>query len=140
MFSTRKRISRLNKRLTHLRRRHSDLHAIIDIFKTPSKEIAVLLIELLNRHSLTITCITHFCQLLRLLKVPNAPPSFDSIESLTLSTYQSTTFPTQSIICPSCHQRSSNTKRCTNTHDCASKHSFICLPPINYTFAGEPQL
>ncbi|CAF3278969.1 unnamed protein product, partial [Rotaria sp. Silwood2] len=251
MFSTRKRISRLNKRLAHLRCRHSDLHAIIDIFNysgahvsttalssslfttndipslsssllpstsqgppnvsphesccsssstslsssssfsslsslsdcdnldndsycsinnkifnsnnvegskdtfikfstdydlqnpsepLTSKEIAVLLIELRNRHSLTKTCITHFCRLLQLLKVPNAPPSFDSIESLILSAYQSTTFPTQSIICPSCHQRSSNTKRCTSTHDCSSKHSFICLPTINYTFALEPQL
>ncbi|CAF3982771.1 unnamed protein product [Rotaria sp. Silwood1] len=260
MFSTRKKTSRLNKRLAHLRRRHSDLHAIIDIFNysgahvsttasssslfttndipslsssllpstsqdplnvsphesccsssstspslsssssssssassssslsslsdfdnldndpycsinnkifnsnniegskdtfikfftdydlqnpsepLTSKEIAVLLIELRNRHSLTKTCITHFCRLLQLLKVPNAPPSFDSIESLILSAYQSTTFPTQSIICPSCHQRSSSTKRCTSTHDCALNHSFICLPTIKYTFALEPQL
>ena len=33
MFSTRKRISRLNKRLADLRRRRSDLHATIDTFK-----------------------------------------------------------------------------------------------------------
>jgi hypothetical protein len=105
-----------------------------------SKEIAVLLIELRIRHSLTKACVTQVCQLLQLLKVPNAPPSFDSIESQVLCAYQSSTFPTQSIICPSCHQRSSSAKRCTNSHDCASKHSFICSPTVNYTFALEPQL
>ena len=78
--------------------------------------------------------------MLQLLKVPNAPPSFDSIEPLILSAYQSTTFPTQSIICPSCDQRSSGEKRFTSTHDCASKHLFIRLLTINYTFALEPQL
>ena len=83
---------------------------------------------------------THVCQLLQLLKVPNAPPSFDSVESQVLSAYQSTTFPTETVICPSCHQRSSSRKRCTNDNDCASKHSFICLPTINYTFTLEPQL
>ena len=92
------------------------------------------------RHSLTKSCITNICQLLQLLKVPNAPPSFDSIESHVLCAYQSTTFPTQSIICPSCHRRSSNSKRCTNTRDCESQHSFIRLPTINYTFAVEPQV
>jgi hypothetical protein len=105
-----------------------------------SKEIAVLLIELRCRHSLTKSCITHICQLLQLLQVPNAPLSFDNIESQVLCTYQSTTFPTQSIICPSCYQRSSNLKRCTNTPDCESQHSFIRSPTINYTFALEPQV
>ncbi|CAF1284078.1 unnamed protein product [Rotaria sordida] len=52
-----------------------------------SKEIAVLLVQLRCRHALTKACITHICQLLQVLKVPNAPSSFDSIESQVLSTY-----------------------------------------------------
>ena len=75
-----------------------------------------------------------------MLRVPNAPFSFDSVESEVLCSYRATTFPTQSIICPSCHQRSSNSKRCTNTHDCESQRSFIRSPTINYTFALEPQV
>ncbi|CAF1296650.1 unnamed protein product [Rotaria sp. Silwood1] len=105
-----------------------------------SKEIAVLLVQLRCRHALTKACITHICQLLQVLKVPNAPSSFDSIESQVLSTYRSTIFPTQSTICPSCHQRSSNSKRCTNLNDCVSKQSFIRSPTTNYTFAIEPQV
>ncbi|CAF2690238.1 unnamed protein product [Rotaria sp. Silwood2] len=105
-----------------------------------SKEISVLLIELRCRHSLTKSCMTHICQLLQLLQVPNAPLSFDSVESQVLCAYQSITFPTQSIVCPSCYQKSSNLKRCTNTHGCASQHSFIRSPTINYTFALEPQV
>ncbi|CAF1089688.1 unnamed protein product [Rotaria sp. Silwood1] len=105
-----------------------------------SKEISVLLIELRCRHSLTKSCMTHICQLLQLLQVPNAPLSFDSVESQVLCAYQSTTFPTQSIVCPSCYQRSSNLKRCTHTHGCASQYSFIRSPTINYTLALEPQV
>jgi hypothetical protein len=105
-----------------------------------SKEIAVLLVQLRTRHSLTKACVTHVCQLLQLLKVPNAPPSFDSVESQILHAYQSTVFPTQGIICPSCHERSFDPKRCTNTPSCASQHSFIRLPTMNYTFALEPQI
>ncbi|CAF3840657.1 unnamed protein product [Rotaria sordida] len=77
-----------------------------------SKEIAVLLVQLRCRHALTKACITHICQLLQVLKVPNAPSSFDSIES----------------------------QRCTNLNDCVSKQSFIRSPTTNYTFAIEPQV
>ncbi|CAF3129171.1 unnamed protein product [Rotaria sp. Silwood2] len=105
-----------------------------------SKEISVLLIELRCRHSLTKSCMTHICQLLQLLQVPNAPLSFDSVESQVLCAYQSTTFPTQSIVCPSCYERSLTLKRCTNTRGCASQHSFIRSPTVNYTFALEPQV
>jgi hypothetical protein len=89
---------------------------------------------------LTKSCITHICQLLHLLQVSNAPLNFDSIESQVLCAYQSTTFPTQSIICPSCHQQSGNIKRCTNTDECLSQYSFINSPTINYTFAVESQV
>ncbi|CAF1214593.1 unnamed protein product [Adineta ricciae] len=105
-----------------------------------SKEIAVLLIELRYRHSLTKSCIEHICQLLQLLKVPNAPCSFNNIESLVLCAHRSTIFPTKTIICPSCYERSSNHKRCTSTTDCDSRSSFVRAPTINYTFALEPQI
>lgn len=64
------------------------------------RDIAILLIELRCRHSLTQSCITHFCELLQLLRVPNAPASFDSIEALILSSYRSTTFATRATVLP----------------------------------------
>jgi hypothetical protein len=105
-----------------------------------SKEIGILLVELRYRHSLTRSCVTHICELLQLLRVPNAPLSFDSIESLVLSPYRSTTFPSKAVICPSCYKRSSSSKMCTSTADCESQFSFIRAPTMNYTFAIEPQI
>ena len=105
-----------------------------------SKEIAVLLIELRYRHSLTRSCIDHICELLQLLKVPNAPLNFHNIETLVLCAYRSTTFPTKSVICPSCYKRSSSLKMCTSTIDCDSQSSFVRAPTINFTFALEPQI
>jgi hypothetical protein len=105
-----------------------------------SREIAILLVELRCRHSLTKSCVTHFCELLQVLRVPNAPISFDSIESLVLSSYRSTTFPTAATICPSCFKQSNDLKRCTSTINCPSKVAFVRSPTVNYTFALEPQI
>ncbi|CAF3204681.1 unnamed protein product [Rotaria sp. Silwood2] len=105
-----------------------------------SKEIAVLLVELRYRHSLTRSCITHICELLQLLRVPNAPLNFTNIESLILCAYRSTTFPSKAVICPSCFKRSSRSKMCTGTANCDSQSSFVRVPTINYTFALEPQI
>ncbi len=105
-----------------------------------SKQIAVLLVELRCRHSLTKSCVSHICELLNLLRVPNAPVSFDSIESLVLSSYRSTTLPTETTICPSCFERSDDKKECTSTPNCPSHLGFVRSPTVNYTFALEPQI
>ncbi|CAF1347320.1 unnamed protein product [Rotaria sordida] len=105
-----------------------------------SQEIAVLLVELRYRHSLTRSCITNICELLQLLRVPNAPLNFANIESLILCPHRSTTFPSKSVICPSCFKQSSNSKMCTSTPNCDSQFSFVRVPTTNYIFALEPQI
>ncbi|CAF4911039.1 unnamed protein product [Rotaria sp. Silwood1] len=119
----------------------SSSYELEDIAKSlTSKEIAVLLVELRYRHSLTRSCITHICELLQLLRVPNAPLNFTNIESLILCAYRSTTFPSKAVICPSCFKRSSSSKMCTGTPNCDSQSSFVRVPTMNYTFALEPQI
>ncbi|CAF1560564.1 unnamed protein product, partial [Rotaria sordida] len=105
-----------------------------------SQEIAVLLVELRYRHSLTRSCITNICELLQLLKVPNALLNFANIESLILCPHRSTTFPRKSVIRPSCFKQSSNSKMRTNTPNCDAQFSFVRVPTTNYTFALEPQI
>ncbi|UJR24351.1 hypothetical protein I4U23_005728 [Adineta vaga] len=99
-----------------------------------SKEISVLLIRLRYCHSLTRVCIDHVCELLQLLKVPNAPLSFKNIETLTLCAYRSTTFPNKAIICPSCYKPSSNLKMCTSTTNCDLQSVFVRAPTESQPF------
>ena len=80
------------------------------------------------------------CELLQLLRVPNAPLSFANIESLILCPHRSTTFSSKAVICPSCFKQSASSKMCTSTPNCDSRFSFVRVPTMNYTFALEPQI
>lgn len=105
-----------------------------------SKDIAIVLSLLKSRHSLTNTCITNICKLLKLLRVPNAPSNFRHIRSLICIPYQSNIFAKTSISCPSCNRISSNSAYCTSSSTCTSKNKFIKTPTVNHVLSLEPQI
>ncbi|CAM4802450.1 unnamed protein product [Rotaria magnacalcarata] len=105
-----------------------------------SKEIAIVLSLLKSRHSLTNTCITNICKLLKLLHVPNAPSNFRHIRSLICSPYQTTIFGKTAISCPSYYRISSSSTGCISSSTCISKDKFIKTPTTNHILSLEPQI
>ncbi|CAF4834585.1 unnamed protein product [Rotaria socialis] len=103
-------------------------------------EIAMALSLLKLRHSLTSSCITNFCKLLKLLRVQNSPSDFRHVRSLICSPYTSTIFGDALITCPSCHQISTDTNRCSTTKDCMNKDKFLSNPTVNHVLRIEPQI
>ncbi|CAF3898928.1 unnamed protein product [Rotaria sp. Silwood2] len=106
-----------------------------------STEIALALSLLKSRHSLTNTCISNICKLLKLLHVPSSPTDFRHVRSLISNPYQAALFARESLIsCPSCHKISSNSTHCTSSTTCISKYKFITNPTINHILHIEPQI
>ncbi|CAM4839468.1 unnamed protein product [Rotaria magnacalcarata] len=105
-----------------------------------SKEIAIVLSLLKSRHSLTNTCITNICKLLKLLHVPNAPSNFRHIRCLICSPYQTTIFGKTAISCPSCYRISSSSTGWTSSSTCISKDKFIKTPTANHNLSLAPQI
>ncbi|CAF3331953.1 unnamed protein product [Rotaria sp. Silwood2] len=105
-----------------------------------STEIASALSLLKSRHSLTNTCISNICKLLKLLRVPNCPSDFRQVRSLICKPYQSTISEEILVLCPSCHKVSSNSVYCTSSPTCINRDKFIMNPTINHTLHMEPQI
>ncbi|CAF1617673.1 unnamed protein product [Rotaria magnacalcarata] len=105
-----------------------------------SKEIAIVLSLLKSRHSLTNTCITNICKLLKLLHVPNAPSNFRHIRSLICSPYQTTIFGKTAISCPSYYRISSSSTGFISSSTCISKDKFIKTLTANHILSLEPQI
>ena len=103
-------------------------------------EIALALSLLKSRHSLTNTCISNICKLLKLLRVPNCPRNFRSVRSLICNQYQRTISGECLRSCPSCHNLSSSSDHCTSTPTCISREKFITNPTINHILHIEPQI
>jgi hypothetical protein len=103
-------------------------------------EIALALSLLKSRHSLTNTCISNICRLLKLLRVPNSPSSFRHVRSLICSPYKTTIFGETLISCPSCHNISAKSTHCSTSSNCISKDKFVSNPTINHILRLEPQI
>jgi hypothetical protein len=106
---------------------------------TPT-EIALALSLLKSRHSLTNTCITNICALLKLLRVPNSPSGLRHVRSLICSPFKTTIFGETVITCPSCHTISADSIRCSTTSTCINKEKFATNPTINHVIRIEPQI
>ncbi len=105
-----------------------------------SREVALVLSLLKSRHSLTNTCITNICKLLKLLRVPNAPSDFRHVRALICNSYETVISGKSLISCPSCHKISSNSYYCTSSPTCPSRDKFISNPTINHTLHLESQI
>lgn len=105
-----------------------------------SKDIALAISLLKSRHSLTNSCITNMCRLLKLLRVPNTPNDFRHVRSLICEPFQTTINGKSYTCCPSCHKISSATNHCTTTSACPSKEKFLVNPTTNYVLHLEPQI
>jgi hypothetical protein len=106
---------------------------------TPT-EIALVLSLLKSRHSLTNTCITNICKLLKLLRVPNPPSDFRHVRSLICSPFKTTISGETLITCPSCHTISANPTCCSTTSTCINKEKFTTNPTMNHVIRIEPQI
>ncbi|CAF4872340.1 unnamed protein product, partial [Rotaria sp. Silwood1] len=104
-----------------------------------SLEIAVLLSLFRHRHSLSKSCLSDMCRLLRLLGVPNVPVDYRSIYKLINPCGNSMFQPKLTVICPTCHRVSMNMKKCPITH-CTSHAGYIRAPTVNYTFKLRKQI
>jgi hypothetical protein len=105
-----------------------------------SVEIALALSLLKSRHSLTHTCISNICKLLKLLRVPNCPSNFRHVRSLICKPYQATISGEMLISCPTCHKISSNSINCTSSPTCINRENFITNPTVNHILRIEPQI
>jgi hypothetical protein len=105
-----------------------------------STEIALALSLMKARHSLTNSCISNICRLLKLLRVANAPSDFRHVRSLICSPYNTTIYGEVMISCPSCHQISTDATRCSTNSNCINKDKFITNPTINHVLQLEPQI
>ncbi|CAF3129720.1 unnamed protein product [Rotaria sp. Silwood2] len=103
-------------------------------------EIAIALLLLKSRHSLTNTCVSNMCRLLKLLRVPNSPSDFRHVRSLICSQNKSSIFGDALITCSSCHKMSTDPIRCSTTIDCINKDKFVTNPTINHVLRVEPQI
>ncbi|CAF1056800.1 unnamed protein product, partial [Rotaria sordida] len=103
-------------------------------------EIAVALSLLKSRHSLTNTCISNICKLLKLLRVSNCPSNFRHVRSLICKPYQATISAEALISCPSCHKISSNSINCTSSSTCLNKEKFLTSPTVSHILYIEPQI
>ncbi|CAF1462164.1 unnamed protein product [Rotaria sordida] len=104
-----------------------------------SLEIAVLLSLFRHRHSLSKSCLTDMCRLLRLLGVPNVPVDYRSIYKLINPCGNSMFQPKLTVVCPTCHRVSMNMKKCPITH-CNSHAGYVRAPTVNYTFKLREQI
>jgi hypothetical protein len=105
-----------------------------------SKEVALALSLLKSRHSLTNTCITNICKLLKLLRVANCPSNFRHVRSLICNSYETVISGQSFISCPSCNKISSNSYHCTSSSTCPSQEKYVRNPTINHTLHIEPQI
>jgi hypothetical protein len=105
-----------------------------------STEIALALSLLKSRHSLTNSCISNICRLLKLLRVPNSPSDFRHVRSLICSPYNTTIFAETLVSCPSCHKISSDSTRCSTSLSCINKDKFVSNPTTNHVLRLEPQI
>lgn len=104
-----------------------------------SLEIAVLLALFRHRHSLSKSCLTDICRLLRLLGIRNVPPDYRSIYKLINPRGNSMFQPKVSIVCPSCFTINSNVEKCS-VIDCKSYSGYTRSPTINFTFEIAEQI
>jgi hypothetical protein len=104
------------------------------------KEIALALALLKSRHSLTHTCITNICRLLKLLRVVNRPSDFRHVRSLICNSYDTVISGKHLVSCSSCKKISSNSYNCTSSTTCPSREKFVSNPTINHIIYIEPQI
>jgi hypothetical protein len=64
-----------------------------------STEIALALSLLKSRHSLTNSCISNICRLLKMLRVPNSPSNFRHVRSLICSPFNTKIFRETLVSC-----------------------------------------
>ena len=78
------------------------------------------MIILKTRHGLSIKCIDHFCQMMRIMQVPHFPTRFESINHVLTSESLSSLSLNTFYICPTCSSVSHSLNHCENTE---YKHS-----------------
>lgn len=95
------------------------------------KQIATAMIIVKSRHGLSMKSIDHLCKMMRIMNVPNCPPSFESINQVLTNEYSSFLSSNTFYICPICYSASYSPDHCESmkckSSSMYSRTTFACM-------------